>query len=128
MKLWKMSIIAFVLTIILAGGYCAIEAMDDNATQESIAFIREHFNNGGKLIDYNNEINVTELNDIKLFVDDKDVRIDFGSIRLEWSLSEFVEEENLKALETIFIEVRRDKDTGKLRVFYKGKEIRRWVS
>lgn len=128
MKLWKMSIIAFVITIILAGGYCFIEAMDDNVTQESIAFIREHFNNGGKLIDYNNEINVTELDDIKLFVDNKNVRIDFGSIRLEWSLSEFVEEENLKALETIFIEVRRDKDTGKLRVFYKGKEIKRWVS
>jgi len=31
-------------------------------------------------------------------------------------------------LEKIYITCRRDKETGRLRVFYKGQELQRWVS
>ena len=97
------------------------------STEESIKFIQEHINHRGELVDHNREINVNSIDDIKLFVKEKEIRLDFGEITMMWKPEDFVSKENRDLLAKINITMFKDKDTGMLRVFYGEEEIQRWV-
>jgi len=128
MKKIKFIIPCFLCLVIVVCGFYFNAYTQKSSNFTSIEFIHEHFNNAGKLLDYQNEIGVKDIDDIKLFVKDKNVKIEFGFIKLDWTMEEFLTEEVQKALEKIYITCRRDKETGRLRVFYKGQELQRWVS
>lgn len=97
------------------------------STEDSIKFIQEHINHQGKLVDINREINVNSIDDIKLYVKEKEIRLDFGEITMMWKPEDFVSKENRDLLAKINITMFKDKDTGVLRVFYGEEEIQRWV-
>lgn len=130
----KKSITFTVLTILVA--VCAVFAwsyvskMNTLAsTQTNMQFILDHMNYKGDLIDYNGEIRMKNPDeDIKLFVKDNKVTIRFGVIEMHWTADQFMNETNLENLSRIYITVKVDKETNRLTVYYKGREIKRWVS
>lgn len=127
-RVFRFAIIPLVLLItVLLYGYMN-KKIEYDATAGNIEFIAEHFNGYGKLIDYYGEIDVKDISDVKLFVTDDDITIKFGKINLIWTLENFVTTDVQNALNKIHIQAFRDKTTGKIRVFYKGEEIERWVS
>lgn len=97
------------------------------STRDNVDFIIDHYNGQGKLVDYQREICVNSVEDIKLFVEDGKVRIDYGIITLVWTLSDFVSPAWDGDLARIGITRYKDKNTGRLRVFYYEEEIERWV-
>lgn len=97
------------------------------STRDNVNFIIEHFNSQGKLVDYQREICVSSVDDLKLFVEKGNVRIDYGIITLVWPMEEFVSESWDSDLARIGITRYKDKETGRLRVFYYDEEIERWV-
>ena len=99
-----------------------------NSTKENLAFIKEHINSAGRLVDYYGEINVKTAEDIKLFVTDKHVTIEFGEMLLKWTKDDFLDQEVITALQEIGIECRIDPETEKLLIYYKGELVERWVS
>lgn len=100
----------------------------ERTTTSSIDFIRRHMNNQGRLIDYNGEIKVETVEDIKLFVTEKKIKIKFGKIDLVWKAKDFELPETKEALAKIGITMDRDPKTERLRVYYRGEELTRWVS
>lgn len=127
-KTIKVVLFPFVLLLIVLAYWYFTQYVSISSTNKNIEFIREHFNAKGELIDYQNELNVKSMDDIKLFVKDNKVQIDFGNVKLKWTAAQFVAAENIKALESIYITAYKDKKTNRLRVYYKGQEIQRWVS
>lgn len=97
-------------------------------TKSTVQFIQQHFNSSGELIDYYNDIDVKDVKDIHVVIKNNKVTLTFGKLRMDWKMKDFVKQENQELLKTIYIEMRKDKTTGKLRLFYKGEEIERWVS
>ena len=97
-------------------------------TKSTVQFIQQHFNSSGELIDYYNDIGVKDVKDIHVVIKNNKVTLTFGKLRMDWKMKDFVKQENQELLKTIYIEMRKDKTTGKLRLFYKGEEIERWVS
>ena len=127
-----MKFIKVILMVLIVGGigYGAYILMGGDPARNAdagIEEIRSHINSRGQLIDYANDLNVKSIDDIKLFVKEKTVKIEFGNIAMEWRMDEFTEPETIKKLKSIGIEVYKDKKTGKLRVFYNGTELERWV-
>lgn len=99
------------------------------ATQAGMQFILDHTNYKGDLIDYNGEIRMKNPDeDIRLFVKDNKVTIRFGVIEMHWTADQFMDPANIENLSRIYITVRVDEETNRLTVYYKGREIRRWVS
>lgn len=128
-KVVKIGFIPIILIVVGFGYWFFQQQVLYDATSESIEFIAQHFNNKGEFIDYYGEINMQDPStDLKLFVDGKDVRIEFGNINLTWKLKDFVTEETQNQLKKIHIRAFKDKTTGRLRVFYFNQEIERWVS
>jgi len=120
----------FVLVIIVGISYFAYTKLggDVGASREKgFEFIEKHINSSGELKDITNDIGVKSYEDIKLFIKDDSVKIEYGRVALKWKLEDFAKKENLDRLRGIGIDVYRDKDTGKLRVFYKGDELERWI-
>lgn len=97
------------------------------STERNIEYIRDHMNSQGKLIDYQDEISVKSINDIKFFIDDKKVTIEFGKIVLEWKNQEFFTKPVLDSIKPLGFEVKRDKDSKEILLFWQGKEVDRWV-
>jgi hypothetical protein len=122
--------IGVVLALAVAAvAYWFIEAnIQSDSNIKMIDFIAEHYNSKGELIDYFDEIGCSGIDDIHFTVKGDDVRLFFGDITMEWSSKDFVTEETQKQLEKIYIKMYKDKETGKLRLFYKGTEIERWAS
>lgn len=119
----------FVVSVLIAFVFWLFaSSVKYNATADTIHFIAEHFNNRNEIVDYYNEIGVKSIDDIHFIMKGQNVTIQFGKLKLDWKLKNFVKEENQKLLKTIHIEIFKDKTTGELRLFYKGEEIERWVS
>ena len=102
--------------------------IDKQSTERNLKFIADHVNSSGRLIDYTGEICVRSADDIKLYVDDnKKVKIKFGKIDLEWNWDDFLSQDIDSILDICGITRVINKKTGRLQVFYKGKELERWA-
>ena len=120
----------FVLVAIVAVSYFAYLKLGGDvgsSREKGFEFIERHINSNGELKDITNDIGVRSYEDIKLFIKDDFVKIEYGKVALKWKLEDFTKKENLDRLKRIGIDVYRDKDSGRLRVFYKGEELERWV-
>ena len=122
----------FVLpTLFIAAGFIYFLLTQINTygkTDHSIEFIAEHINSRGDIVDWQNEIDVKGLEDIKLFTDNGKVTIEYGKITLNWkSMDEFLAEDNVRNLERILITIRRNRETGKIKLYWKGEEMQKWV-
>ena len=88
----------------------------------------------GELNDYANKIGMKNWEeDIKWFYekDDGVVTIDYGYMKLVFTIEEFNTDNCKRALETIGItsEVVKTKEgTSKLKLYYNGHELERWIS
>lgn len=118
-----------VLVVLVYFFYVMREEYRVQSNYKMIEFIQQHHNLQGDIIDYQNDLRIQDVDtDIRLYVKNKFVIIKFGSIELKWTLEQFIKQENLDALKKIYITAYKDRETGRLRVYYKGKEIQRWVS
>ena len=94
---------------------------------KNIEYIASHINGQGKIVDYQNNLGAKSAEDIKLYVEGNEVTIHFGRIVLEWKMEDFVTQEVGDELKKIHITRYRDEETGKLRVFWQGEELVRYV-
>lgn len=127
-KFLKFIIIPIIFAIGISAYLYLNEDVKLQANDENINFILEHMNSSGVLVDYYEEISVKSVEDLKFFVEGDKVRLDFGKITMKWYLKDFVSPENQEKLGKIGIRMYKDKDTGRLRVFWHEDEIERWVS
>jgi hypothetical protein len=102
----------------------------NGATESNIAFILEHIDHRGEIIDFREEISVKSVENIRLFwKSDKDIVIEYGKIRLKWTkLEDFLAKENLDRLKQIFITLKQDRRTLEYHVYWKDQKVTRWVS
>lgn len=104
---------------------------NQNATYEHIDYIRSFMTSSGKLNDYQNKLMMhNPATDIKWYKTDDEIRIEFGNVILTWEPKDFYKQENLDHLGTIGItaQVTEEKDgTKRLRLYYMGEELERWV-
>lgn len=129
---WKWFIAPCALVIICSCVYLMWYINNKNSTYTNIEYIKGMMTSSGKLNDFSNKIAMHDpKTDIKWFMTDKEVRIEFGRIILDWEKEDFFKEENLTHLSTIGItaEIIPDKATGvkKLHIYYQGLEIERWI-
>lgn len=115
--------------------YGAIDyKFDIKSSYEGIAYIKSFRSASGQINDVSNKIGMKDPEiDFKWFLEkDKDVRIEFGYITLTFPMEEFLTEQCKKSLESIGITYKlepkkEDKSVSKLRVYYNGKEMERWL-
>lgn len=129
---WKYLVAPCALVIICSCVYLMWYINNKNSTYENIDYIRGFMTSSGTLNDFSNKIGMHDPEkDLKWFMTDKTVRIEFGRIVMEWEKDEFLSDDNLTHLSTIGItaDVQTDKDTGKkkLHLYYQGTEMERWI-
>lgn len=130
-------IIYIIIPVIIVLGVFVYKFYSDLSTKnnsyEQIEYINSFMRNG-QLNDYANKIGMNDWEtDIKWFYekDDKTVRIDYGYMRLTFTLEEFQSDRCQKALGTIGITskiVKLDDGTLKLKLYYHDEELERWIS
>lgn len=100
-----------------------------DSTSKTIDYIAGFYNSRGQLNDFENQLNIQdEYRDIRYFVSKDEISIYFGRVILTWeTVDQLMDPDNLEHLKKIFIEIKRDQSTGKLKIYYKGVEIQRWV-
>lgn len=102
-----------------------------NSTYTNIEYIKGFLNQSGNLNDFQNKLGMHDPEtDIKWYKTDKEIKIEFGRIVLTWEPADFYKQENLDHLEQIGItaKVKKGSDNKKsLHLYYKGKEVERWV-
>jgi hypothetical protein len=98
---------------------------------DQIEYINQFMSNG-ELNDYANKIGMKDWEtDIKWYKDDDNVKIEYGYMTLNFTVDELMTDQCKSALETIGITtklVQTDEGTYKLKLFYNGNELERWVS
>lgn len=127
-KFIRFMIIPVICALVISVYFYFSEDISLKANEANVNFILEHMNSNGVIIDYYEEISVDSVEDIRLFVEGEKVKIDFGKITMKWYLKDFVSPENQELLGKIGIRMFKDKETGRLRVFWGEDEIERWVS
>ena len=124
----KYVLLPLVLTLLGVGYYLVTRNNIYGNNEQSIKWIASHFTRSGILQDYQNELGIDSDANIKLYVTDEFIKIGFGKVNLTWKPEEFTTLKNQELLKTIFITMDNDPKTGKLRVYYKGNELQRWVN
>ena len=104
------------------------EGIQLSATEDSVAFIKEHINGRGEIVDFQREIGVDGIEDLKLFLTEKRVKIVYGQITLTWTYQEFVSDEWTIPLRNILLTREYDEVEGRLRVYWKGQDIELYVN
>lgn len=107
--------------------YYFYDQVANGATNENMQVIKDHLNSSGVLVDTRNEIGVKSVDDIKLFVTEDEVRIEFGYLILTWTPKQFAKKETQEALELLGFEVKFEGDPVKMNVYWQGEKIERWV-
>lgn len=127
-KLLKFILMPVCLFCIGVGLWTLYTGAEKAATDRGIQFIKEHTNSAGRIVDYNGEIGVKSIKDIKLYVTEKEIRIQYGKIDLTWSKEEFLAEKYDIPLRQIGIIRQINPRTGELEVYYKEELLERWAS
>lgn len=107
--------------------YYFYDQVANGATNENMQVIKDHLNSSGVLVDTRNEIGVKSVDDIKLFVTEDEVRIEFGYLILTWTPKQFAKKETQEALELLGFEVKFEGDPVKMNIYWQGEKIERWV-
>lgn len=107
--------------------YYFYDQVANGATNENMQVIKDHLNSSGVLVDTRNEIGVKSVDDIKLFVTEDEVRIEFGYLILTWTPKQFAKRETQEALELLGFEVKFEGDPVKMNIYWQGEKIERWV-
>lgn len=128
MKIVKNVSILLLLLVIGVGGYFGYRYMNRNSTDDNIQYIRDHINSRGELVDLQNDLGVKTVEDIRFFLDDETAKIVFGKVKLVFPAETFTSKETRDKIATIGFEVRQNKKTGRILLYWHGEEVERWVS
>ena len=115
------------IVAIIMVGYKFYQAREEQINQSNLEFIQKHVNSMGKLVDFENEIGVKSIDDIKLYVSKEKVRIKFGKIQLDFKYEDLKTKEMKEQLKKIGFDVMNINDSKKLKVYYRGVELVRWA-
>lgn len=118
--------IALIFVILSAAKF--YHGIGNKATIDNLKYIAKHVNSAGRIVDYQGDIGVRSIDDVKLYVKDDSVRIEFGKILLEWRYDDFLDEKYDGVLERIGLYREIDKKTNELKVYYLEEELVRWAS
>lgn len=99
----------------------------DSGTMDAVDFIASHFSGRGQIVDYQNDLGVKAIEDIKYYVNKDSVEIEFGKIRLKFDKKKFDTQEVLDALERIHIKVRKNEETGEYKLYFNDEQIDLYV-
>lgn len=99
----------------------------DSGTMDSIDFIASHFTGRGQIMDYQNDLGVESIEDIKWYNEKDTIEIEFGKIRLTFDKKKFDTQEVIDALERIHITVRKNEETQEYKLYFNGEKIDLYV-
>lgn len=122
----------FILLIIMIATFAGLlfnKVNYNNSTYVNIDYIRSFMKQPGELNDFSNKINMKDPEkDIKWFLEDGIVTIEYGRIVMEWPYEAFLSEDNKVLMSQIaftFEEVTNKKGETELKIYYCGKEVER---
>jgi len=122
-------LIPCILALLLTVGIYFFTLNKYDSTDKTIDYIASFYDNRGRLNDFENQLNIQdEYKDIRYFVTSDEISIYFGRVILTWeNVDQLMDPNNLEHLKDIYIEIKKDPSTNKLKMYYKGVEIQRWV-
>lgn len=126
MKIKKL-LLALVLFAIGITWFVWYTNVKDSGTMDAIDFIASHFTGRGQIMDYQNDLGVKGIEDIKWYDNKDSIEIEFGKIRLKFDKKKFDTQEVLDALERIHITVRKNEETGEYKLYYNDEPIDLYV-
>lgn len=127
MKLVKnISIILItLLLLVLVGLWISQQGTKDN--KNGIEFIKSRSYNG-KVLDFQNEVSVKSVEDVKYYYDKHgNIIIEYGKVLLKYKTKDFITEEVQKDLNDVFITVEQHPETYEFIIFFQGEEIIEYV-
>lgn len=130
LKFLKTVIIPCAIVIIASCVYLIWWNTQKISTASNIEYIRSFMTSSGTLRDYQNKLGMHDpAEDIKWYKTSDEIRIEFGRIVLTWTPEDFVKAENLKHIEDIGFTVKVIEEDGQkvMHLYWKGKEVQRWV-
>lgn len=126
MKIKKL-LLALVLFAIGVTWFVWYSNVKDSGTMDAIDFIASHFTGRGQIMDYQNDLGVKGIEDIKWYDNKDSIEIEFGKIRLKFDKKKFDTQEVLDALERIHITVRKNEETQEYKLYYNDEPIDLYV-
>lgn len=120
-------IIAIILFGIFGGWFIGYNHINELGAMKSIDFIASHFSGRGQIVDYQNDLGVSSIEDIKWYDNKKNIEIEFGKVRLKFNKKNFDSEEVQNALNRIHITVKHNEETDEYKIYYNGEEIDRYI-
>lgn len=127
-KVMKGIIIPCLLVFICSAIFLIWHINGQNSTATGIDYIKGFMSSSGKLNDYQNKIAMKNpAEDIKWYMTEKEIRIEFGRVILTWEPEDFITSENLEHLRQIGFEITYNKNSKTIKLYYNGEEIERWV-
>lgn len=126
-KSLKNIIIAIILVGIAGTWWIGYHNIDNHGAMKSIDFIASHFSGRGNIVDYQNDLGVESIDDLKWYNNKKNIEIEFGKVRIKLSKKTIMTDEVLEALQRIHISVKHNDESDEYKVYYNGKEIDRYI-
>lgn len=124
---FKKLLLALVLFAVGITWFVWYSQIREDGTMSSIDFIASHINGRGQIVDFQNDLGVKSIDDIKFYNTKNDIEIEFGKIRLKFDKKKLDTDEVLNALERIHIKVRKNEETGKYKIYYNDEPIDLYV-
>lgn len=121
-------LIPVVFLLVGVAWYFTNNSISENATNRGLEYIANHTNSAGNLVDYTGDIGVKSIDDIKLYVMEKQIKIKYGKIDLTFTPESFMADKYTIPLERIGITRQYNKKTQLIEVFYHGVLLKRWAS
>ena len=122
----KAATFIILVAVLISLGYAYYKS-SASGTQDSIEFIAEHIDARGRIVDFQGEILVESEDDIKWYDTGDEVKIKYGAVSLKWDRDDFLTKETQQQLKRILVEYKYNKEEDKIRVFWRGKEVPRYV-
>ena len=124
---FKKLLLALVLFAVGITWFVWYSHIREDGTMSSIDFIASHINGRGQIVDFQNDLGVKSIDDIKFYNTKNDIEIEFGKIRLKFDKKKLDTDEVLNALERIHIKVRKNEETGEYKIYYNDEPIDLYV-
>jgi hypothetical protein len=100
---------------------------DTTDYRNNLEFIQSKIYNN-KLLDFQNEVSVRNIEDIKWYYDKGNtICIEYGKILLKFKVSDFIKDDIQKELNKIFITTKQHKETKELKLYFREKELKEYV-
>lgn len=124
---FKKLLLALVLFAVGITWFVWYSQIREDGTMSSIDFIASHINGRGQIVDFQNDLGVKSIDDIKFYNTKNDIEIEFGKIRLKFDKKKLDTDEVLNALERIHIKVRKNEETSEYKIYYNDEPIDLYV-